>query len=78
MEIQTGIPGLVRDTKTGVVKNVDVAALEAFKRQRSQVVEQKKIETRVEDLEATVKELREIVDQIKLNCKGMCRVSTAS
>lgn len=57
--VKTNMQGYVKDTQTGVVTNIDAAALNEHRNKVSKAKEIKRLTAKVEELETRIKRLEE-------------------
>ena len=62
--LETDVPGLVKDTNSGAILNVDNAKLEAYRKQK-QFFEQKRDDSqRINKLEGDIIQIKEMLQQL--------------
>jgi hypothetical protein len=62
--IKTNIEGLVKDTNSGAILNIDNAALEAYRRQKLAVYYAKTANDRITKLEDDIGGIKEMLQQL--------------
>jgi len=68
--LQTGIPGLLRDMRTGALINTNSAELQQYISERERVTHQKDIDRRVTELTEAVTEIKELLKLMVSNKNG--------
>lgn len=62
--LETDVPGLVKDTSSGAILNVDNAKLEAYKKQKLFFEQKKNDSQRITKLEGDIIQIKEMLQQL--------------
>jgi hypothetical protein len=68
--LNTSVPGLLRDTKTGMIINNNDAELNQYMNERNRVLQQEVINKKVNELTDTVSEIKEMLKILMRNKNG--------
>jgi uncharacterized coiled-coil protein SlyX len=64
MMIQTNMPGLVRDERTGAIINMNISELNQHMAERNRSIENQQINKRVDELSDTVNEIKQLLQAL--------------
>lgn len=64
MYIKTDVEGLVKDSKTGAILNVDNARLDAYRKQKSFMENNMRNSDRINKVEKDLNEIKEMLSQL--------------
>jgi len=62
--LETDVPGLVKDTSSGAILNVDNAKLEAYRKQKKFFEQNKTDSQRITKLEGDIIQIKEMLQQL--------------